>query len=120
MFLSFLSALLTAVYTVYSEKEQFRDRPLKGLLQTVQVILYFVGGIIVVSILIDRSPGVLLTGLGASAAVLMLVFKDSIMGFVSGVQLSANNMLKVGDWITMPKYGGMVVMVLSKLRTFTV
>ena len=100
-----ISALLTAVYTVYSEKEQFRDRPLKGLLQTVQVILYFVGGIIVVSILIDRSPGVLLTGLGASAAVLMLVFKDSIMGFVSGVQLSANNMLKVGDWITMPKYG---------------
>ena len=97
MFLSFISALLTAVYTVYSEKEQFRDRPLKGLLQTVQVILYFVGGIIVVSILIDRSPGVLLTGLGASAAVLMLVFKDSIMGFVSGVQLSANNMLKVGD-----------------------
>ena len=69
MFLSFISALLTAVYTVYSEKEQFRDRPLKGLLQTVQVILYFVGGIIVVSILIDRSPGVLLTGLGASAAV---------------------------------------------------
>ena len=54
MFLSFISALLTAVYTVYSEKEQFRDRPLKGLLQTVQVILYFVGGIIVVSILIDR------------------------------------------------------------------
>ena len=105
MFLSFISALLTAVYTVYSEKEQFRDRPLKGLLQTVQVILYFVGGIIVVSILIDRSPGVLLTGLGASAAVLMLVFKDSIMGFVSGVQLSANNMLKVGDWIAMPKYG---------------
>ncbi|WP_291530473.1 mechanosensitive ion channel family protein [Bacteroides sp. UBA939] len=105
MFLSFISSLLTAVYSVYSEKEQFRDRPLKGFLQTAQVILYFVGGIIIVSILIDRSPGVLLTGLGASAAVLMLVFKDSIMGFVSGVQLSANNMLKVGDWITMPKYG---------------
>ena len=102
MFLSFISALLTAVYTVYSEKEQFRDRPLKGLLQTVQVILYFVGGIIVVSILIDRSPGVLLTGLGASAAVLMLVFKDSIMGFVSGIQLSANDMLRPGDWITVP------------------
>lgn len=105
MFLSFLSTLLTAVYTVYSDKEQFRDRPLKGLLQTVQVIIYFIGGIIVVSILIDKSPGVLLTGLGASAAVLMLVFKDSIMGFVSGIQLSANKMLKVGDWITMPKYG---------------
>ena len=52
-----------------------------------------------------QSPVVLLTGVGASAAVLMLFFKDSIMGFVSGIQLSANNMLKVGDWITMPKYG---------------
>ena len=55
--------------------------------------------------MIDKSPMVLLTGLGASAAVLMLVFKDSIMGFVSGIQLSANNMLRVGDWIQMPKYG---------------
>ncbi|WP_455585621.1 mechanosensitive ion channel family protein [Bacteroides sp.] len=105
VFLRFISALLSALYNVYSEKEQFRDRPLKGLLQTIQVILFFIGGIIIVSILIDKSPMVLLTGLGASAAVLMLVFKDSIMGFVSGIQLSANNMLRVGDWIQMPKYG---------------
>ena len=105
VFLKFISALLSALYHVYSEREQFRDRPLKGLLQTVQVILFFIGGIIIVSILIDKSPMVLLTGLGASAAVLMLVFKDSIMGFVSGIQLSTNNMLKVGDWIEMPKYG---------------
>ena len=102
VFLKFISSLLTALFHVYSEKEQF---PLKGLLQTVQVILFFIGGIIIVSILIDKSPMVLLTGLGASAAVLMLVFKDSIMGFVSGIQLSANNMLRVGDWIQMPKYG---------------
>lgn len=105
VFLKFISSLLTALFHVYSEKEQFRDRPLKGLLQTVQVILFFIGGIIIVSILIDKSPMVLLTGLGASAAVLMLIFKDSIMGFVSGIQLSANNMLRVGDWIQMPKYG---------------
>ena len=105
VFLKFISSLLTALFHVYSEKEQFRDRPLKGLLQTVQVILFFIGGIIIVSILIDKSPMVLLTGLGASAAVLMLVFKDSIMGFVYGIQLSANNMLRVGDWIQMPKYG---------------
>lgn len=105
IFLKFISVLLAALYHVYSEREQFRDRPLKGLLQTVQVILFFIGGIIIVSILIDKSPMVLLTGLGASAAVLMLVFKDSIMGFVSGIQLSANNMLRVGDWIEMPKYG---------------
>lgn len=104
-FLSFINSFLKAVYSVYSEKEHLRDRPLKGMLQTVQVILWFVGAIIVVSILINKSPVSLLAGLGASAAILMLVFKDSIMGFVSGVQLSANNMLKVGDWIAMPKYG---------------
>lgn len=104
-FLSFINSFLKAVYSVYSEKERLRDRPLKGMLQTAQVILWFVGAIIVVSILIDKSPISLLAGLGASAAILMLVFKDSIMGFVSGVQLSANDMLKVGDWITMPKYG---------------
>ncbi|TCO91596.1 miniconductance mechanosensitive channel [Bacteroides heparinolyticus] len=103
--LSFINSLLKAVYNVYSEREQFRDRPLKGMLQTMQVILWFVGIIIVVSILIGKSPLSLLAGLGASAAILMLVFKDSIMGFVSGVQLSANDMLKVGDWIAMPKYG---------------
>lgn len=97
VFLSFINSFLKAVYVVYSEKEQLRDRPLKGMLQTVQVILWFVGAIVVVSILIDKSPLSLLAGLGASAAILMLVFKDSIMGFVSGVQLSANDMLK---WAT--------------------
>ena len=104
-FLNFVNALLKAIYTVYSAKEQFRDRPLKGLLQTVQVALWFVGGIVVIAILLDKSPLSLLAGLGASAAILMLIFKDSIMGVVSGVQLSANDMLKVGDWIAMPKYG---------------
>lgn len=105
VFLRFVSAFMAAVYNAYSEQERFRDRPLKGLLQTGQVILFFIGGIAIISILIDKSPMVLLTGLGASAAILMLVFKDSIMGFVSGIQLSANNMLRVGDWIAMPKYG---------------
>ena len=105
VFLRFISVFLSAVYHVYSEKEQYTDKPLQGLLQTAQVVLFFVGAIIIVSILIKQSPMVLLTGLGASAAILMLVFKDSIMGFVSGIQLSANNMLKVGDWIAMPKYG---------------
>lgn len=104
-FLSFVNALLKAIYTVYSTKERFRDRPLKGLLQTAQVALWFIGSIVIIAILIGKEPLTLLAGLGASAAVLMLVFKDSIMGLVSGVQLSANDMLKVGDWIAMPKYG---------------
>lgn len=104
-FLSFVNSFLKAAYSVYSEMESLRGKPLKGLLQTLQVLLWFMGGIVAVSVLIGKSPLALLAGLGASAAVLMLVFKDSIMGVVSGVQLSANDMLKVGDWITMPKYG---------------
>lgn len=104
VFLRFISVFMAAVYHVYSEKEQFRDKPLKGILQTVQIMVFLIGGIVIIGTLIDRDPMGLIAGLGASVAILMLVFKDSIMGFVSGIQLSANNMLKVGDWISMPKY----------------
>jgi miniconductance mechanosensitive channel len=103
--LRFVNTFLNGLYTIYSDRDASRNRPLKGLLQTGQVIAFCISIIIIVSLLINRSPAVLLTGLGASAAVLMLVFKDSIMGFVSGIQLSFNDMLCVGDWITMPKYG---------------
>ena len=76
-----------------------RSRAMKGLVQIFQVILFFIGGIIIVSVLINKSPATLFAGLGASAAILMLVFKDTILGFVAGVQLSANDMLRIGDWI---------------------
>ena len=76
-----------------------RTRAKKGLIQIFQVILFFVGGIIIISVLINKSPNTLFAGLGASAAILMLVFKDTILGFVAGVQLSANDMLRIGDWI---------------------
>ena len=72
---------------------------MKGLVQVFQVLLFFVGSIIIISVLINKSPTTLFAGLGASAAILMLVFKDSILGFVSGVQLSANDMLRIGDWV---------------------
>ncbi len=96
------NAILLAFLDFYSTTDKNRSHPLQGLIQGLQVILYFVGGIVIVAVLIDKSPTVLLTGLGASAAVLMLVFKDSILGFVAGVQLSQNNMIKLGDWIQMP------------------
>ena len=96
------NALILALMDVYGQSEKSRDHPLKALFQGLQVALWFVGGIIVLAILIGKSPKVLLTGLGASAAVLMLIFKDSILGFVAGVQLSQNNMLRIGDWIQMP------------------
>ena len=97
-----ISAVLLTVLDAYSKTDKYKTHPLKGLIQGLQVILYFVGGIIMVSVLIDKSPTVLLTGLGASAAVLMLIFKDSILGFVAGVQLSQNKMVQIGDWIQMP------------------
>jgi miniconductance mechanosensitive channel len=74
-------------------------------MQTGQVIIMMVAAILIVAIVIDKSPVMLLTGLGASAAVLMLIFQNSILGFVAGIQLSLNKMLKVGDWISMPKHG---------------
>ena len=97
-----LSAILYCFLDFYSTTDKNRRHPLQSLIQALQVILYFIGAIIIVAILIDKSPTVLLTGLGASAAVLMLIFKDSILGFVAGVQLSQNNMVRIGDWIQMP------------------
>ena len=94
-----LNAVLYCFLDYYSTTDKNKKHPLKGLVQALQVILYFVGGIIIAAIIIDKSPTVLLTGLGASAAVLMLIFKDSILGFVAGVQLSQNNMVRIGDWI---------------------
>ena len=96
------NAMLLAFLDFYSTTGKSRSRPLQGLVQGLQVALYFVGGIVIVAVLIDKSPAVLLTGLGASAAVLMLVFKDSILGFVAGIQLSQNDMIRLGDWIQMP------------------
>ncbi len=97
-----LNSVLLAFLNFYSGTDKNRSHPLKGLIQGLQVILYFVGGIVIVSVIIDKSPTVLLTGLGASAAVLMLIFKDSILGFVAGFQLSQNKMIRLGDWIQMP------------------
>ena len=94
-----INALLLTFYDIYRTKDKQRSKPMKALIQIFQVILFFVGGIVIVSVLINKSPTVLFAGLGASAAVLMLIFKDTILGFVAGVQLSANDMLRIGDWI---------------------
>ena len=96
------NSILLTFLDYYNKSDKHKSRPLKGLIQGLQVMLIFVGGIIIIAVLIDKSPVVLLTGLGASAAVLMLIFKDSILGFVAGVQLSQNNMIRLGDWIQMP------------------
>lgn len=96
-----VKASMLCFLDAYSKTDKNKKHPLQGLVQGLQVIMYFIGSIVIVSVLIDKSPAVLLTGLGASAAVLMLIFKDSILGFVAGVQLSQNDMVKLGDWIQM-------------------
>ena len=98
----FFNALLLFLLDIYNWKKVQRNHSLKGLVQVFQVIVFFIGGIIIVSFLVNKSPVTLLTGLGASAAILMLVFKDSILGFVAGIQLTANDMVRLGDWIVLP------------------
>lgn len=104
-FFRLVNALICAAFQIVSNRPAWQNKPIKGLQQTGQGIVMMICAILIVSILLDKSPAFLLTGLGASAAVIMLIFRDSILGFVSGIQLSANDMLQVGDWITMPKYG---------------
>ncbi|WP_418992641.1 mechanosensitive ion channel family protein [Alistipes sp.] len=103
--LRFVNALLSAAFRIASDRPAWQNKPIKGLRQTAQGIALIISVILIVSILIDKSPTILLTGLGASAALIILIFRDSILGFVSGIQLSANDMLQVGDWISVPKYG---------------
>lgn len=100
-----LNSLLSALNEIFSKKKAANGgNYVKGFVQIFQVVVVFVAAIIIIGILIDKSPRSLLTGLGASAAILMLVFKDTILGFVAGIQLSLNDMLRIGDWITVKKY----------------
>ena len=101
--LRFLNASLNVIQEIYSQRNILKNKPVKGFVQILQVALFFIGAILIVSVVIDKSPVSLFAGLGASAAILMLVFKDTILGFVAGIQLSANDMLRPGDWITMEK-----------------
>lgn len=96
---------IKSLYTLSMQNGTLQNHPLKGLYQMLKLIAIIVGIIVGVSILIDKNPLFILSGLGASAAILMLVFKDTILGLVAGVQLSANDMLKPGDWIVAPKFG---------------
>lgn len=114
----FLCILVSAVFEALILRGEEKDKgraarmhSMKGVVQTVQIIISFVAAILVVSTLIDRSPAYLISGLGAMAAVLMLVFQDSIKGLVASIQLMFNNMLEVGDWIAMParKVDGVVI-----------
>ena len=100
-----INALLNTVGDLYNQSELARRAPITGFIQVVKLVLAIVALLIVIANLLDRSPIILLSGLGAVTAVLMLVFKDAILGFVAGIQIAANRMVTNGDWIEMAKYG---------------
>jgi len=100
-----LGALLNALLDIYARTAHARTRSIKGYVQLAKMILYIFGAIIIVATLIDRSPLLLLSGLGAMSAVILLVYKDTLLSFVASVQLTSNDMLRVGDWIEMPQVG---------------
>ncbi len=97
-----ITAVFDVVFERYNAKENTRNLPIQGILNIAKGIVWGITVIIAVSVLVHKSPAVLLTGLGAFAAALMLIFKDSILGFVAGIQMSQNDMLHVGDWIVVP------------------
>ncbi len=100
-----VGALLDSIDVIYRSYEVSRNRPIRGYLQAVKIFLYCLGGIVIFATLVGQSPWKLLSGVGAMTAILLLVFKDTIMGFVASIQVNTNNMVSIGDWIEMPKYG---------------
>ena len=112
LLISYIIVVLLAVFRsagnsfleIYESFEISKDKPLKGVVQILNIIAYVLGIIVIISILIDKSPAMLLSGLGAMTAILMLVFRDTLLGFVAGIQIVSNNSIRKGDWIVMSKY----------------
>ena len=100
-----IDSVLNTVKEIYLNLRFSRQIPIEGFIQALKIALYFLTAIFVISILVGKTPIYLLSGIGAMTAVLMLIFRDAILGFVAGIQLAANKMVSVGDWIEMPKYG---------------
>jgi miniconductance mechanosensitive channel len=94
---------LNLVNELYSRREDAHRRPVKGYVQVVQIVVYLLAAILMVAALIDRSPLILLSGLGAMAAVLILIFQDTLLSLVASVQISSNDIVRVGDWVEMPQ-----------------
>lgn len=96
-----INQFLKALNEIYLQLPSSKERSIKGFLQVVNIFNFLIGGILILSVLLDKNPGYFLTGIGAIAAILMLVFKDTLLGLVAGIQLSSNDMVKIGDWISM-------------------
>ena len=100
-----VNSLLTAINDVYSRNPEYRRRPIKGYVQLVKIAIFGLTTVAVVSVLVDRSPWLFLSGIGAMTAVVLLIFKDTILSLVASVQIASNDLLRVGDWVEMPNAG---------------
>jgi miniconductance mechanosensitive channel len=100
-----VGAFLTALSDIYLTLEISKGRPIKGYIQISKLIIYTIGGIIIISIFLGQSPLVLLSGFGAMTAVILLIFRDTILSFVASLQITSNDLVRVGDWIEVPNYG---------------
>ncbi|MCV9907246.1 mechanosensitive ion channel family protein [Brucella sp. HL-2] len=96
-----VSAVLSVVDTLYSRREESKDRPIKGYIQVSKLVIYIIAIVLIIATLLDRSPVILLSGVGAMAAVLILVFQDTLLSLVASMQIASSNMVRVGDWIEM-------------------
>ena len=115
-----LTAILSAAGSIYAASPIAKDRPLKGFVQLLQIIVWVFGGVMIIAAVLDRSPLLLLSGFGAMTAILLLVFKDTILSLVASVQLTAQDMVRVGDWIEMPQFGADGDVIDVQLHTVTV
>lgn len=98
-----LGAILEVVNLLYMRRRNAYLKPIKGYIQVIKIVIYAIASILIVATLIDRSPLILLSGLGAMAAVLMLIFQDTLLSLVASVQISSGDMIRVGDWVEMPQ-----------------
>jgi miniconductance mechanosensitive channel len=114
------NSFILALHEIYMTLEISKNRSIKGFIQIGQIILFSITAILILSIILSKSPTRLLAGLGALAAVLILVFKDTILGLVASIQLSANNMVRIGDWITIEKYKADGIVIEISLNTVKV
>ncbi len=105
LLMMFISSILNAANELYEKSKKYNRRPIKGYLQIAKIIIYILGGIAIIGLLTGQQPWAVITGVGAFTAILILIFKDTILSFVASIHISAYDLIRVGDWIEVPKYG---------------
>lgn len=104
LFLMIIGSLINAANELYEKSRNYERRPIKGYLQIAKIVIYILGGIAIIGLLTGQQPWAVLTGVGAFTAILILVFKDTILSFVASIHISAYDLVRVGDWIEVPQY----------------